>query len=363
MKHTKKAHQEELSAIMKLAFSCDGKILALARRNRTIELWSTVTNDILRCIINSYSRHPAIMVFSPEDTSIVSYEFHGNKIKFWDPVKGNLQYTIDDEELVSSLGFSPDGKVLAICKSRGRVNLWDFTSGLILQTFGGVRADCLAFSSNGQLLALGSHLLDIIRLWNLSTGNLQQIRRIDRSLQRLWFHPEKPYLFSNKGIMEIPEAQANVSSQPCSGDFVFRINDWILWNEERVLLLPVEYREQSFDCRDKILAIGQDSGLVSLIEIDFPPENRIINVFSSASSGLGGGRRPPWPLIPPKEEDRKERQDEWIEKGWLPPEPPRPPKLDEGEDLPLFSRFSVGDPSRVLNPDPRIAWKERLTNI
>lgn len=148
MKHTQKAHDQELSEIQKLALSCDDKSLALNCSNGTIELWSTVTNDIQQRIINSHSNRFKIMVFSPDNTSIISSEVRDAKIKFWDPVKGSLQYTIEDRHCIS-LAFSSDGKVLATCTFPRSVNLWDFTSGLILQTFAVYAADCLAFSSNG----------------------------------------------------------------------------------------------------------------------------------------------------------------------------------------------------------------------
>jgi WD40 repeat protein len=59
------------------------------------------------------------MIFSADDTSIVTHQVFDDKIKFWDPVKGNLQYIIEERH-VSSIAFSPDGKLLAMCNLQGR---------------------------------------------------------------------------------------------------------------------------------------------------------------------------------------------------------------------------------------------------
>jgi WD40 repeat protein len=342
MKHIQEAHEAELSGIHIISFSSDGKMLALGRTNGPIELWSTVTNDLQQRIFSSHADHYVVMIFSPDDTSLVTYESHDykshdDKIKFWDPAKGNLQYTIE-ERYVASLAFSPDGKLLAICNNSGRYRLWDLNSGIIQQTCQASRASCMAFSSNGKLLASGTYLQDKIMLWNLSTGNLQQIGQTDGLIVKLWFHPEKPYLFSNKGMVEIHEGRSNISAKSRSGDFVFRLHDWILWNEERVLWLPSEYRRGPFDFWNKSLAISHNSGLFSLIKIDFPPVSKRTNVFQPTSSELSDRHQPPWPLVPPPKIDPVELQTERLKEGSLPPLPPhaRRPMTPELEDLPLF---------------------------
>ena len=123
-------------------------MLALGCENGTIELWSTITNEIQR-IIECGSGSVDSVTFSPDDTStvIVSQNFN-DIIRFGDPAKGNLQHTIDERN-VTSLAFSPDGNVLATCGDDGRHKLWELASGIIQQTFESHLACFLAFSPNG----------------------------------------------------------------------------------------------------------------------------------------------------------------------------------------------------------------------
>ena len=73
-------------------------------------------------------------------------------------------------EAPSSVGFSPDGVLIAM--SRGRsVEIINLASGDTLRVLGGHsdRVRGVAFSPDGALLATAS-VLGTVRLWDLSTG-------------------------------------------------------------------------------------------------------------------------------------------------------------------------------------------------
>jgi WD40 repeat protein len=94
----------------------------------------------------------------------------GTKIKLFDVPAGNEVRTLNGhEKTILSLGFSPDGRLLAAASANG-IRLWDVATAMELRTFGqGAPAGSLAFSPDGRTLASSS--LDYpIKLWDVATG-------------------------------------------------------------------------------------------------------------------------------------------------------------------------------------------------
>ncbi len=75
-------------------------------------------------------------------------------------------------DIVTSLAFSPDERLLASGSTDGSVKLWDVESGAALWSDWQTRITlCLAFAPNGGLLASGG-LDATVRLWNPKLGTL-----------------------------------------------------------------------------------------------------------------------------------------------------------------------------------------------
>src|SRR5262249_54332355 len=87
----------------------------------------------------------------------------------WDLASGQVMETLDAPAGISSLEFSPDGKIL-VWASDGKIQLWDLAASKARHAplvHPGVRT--LSFSRDGKLLASGG-ADGAGRLWDLVTG-------------------------------------------------------------------------------------------------------------------------------------------------------------------------------------------------
>ncbi|KAL2783949.1 hypothetical protein BJX66DRAFT_330305 [Aspergillus keveii] len=113
-----------------------------------------------------------------EAMSILGYisEYSG---PLWDPSIGELQESFDGNPLsdtwITSIDFSPDGKLLASCSNHS-LSIWDTSTGELWQIPEGHSdtAEIVAFCPKGCLLASGSRD-KTVRIWDLRTGKTSQI--------------------------------------------------------------------------------------------------------------------------------------------------------------------------------------------
>ncbi len=174
-----------------MAFSPDGKFMALGNTVGVIDLWGVQAHQVLSLLVGEKGFVTSV-AFSPDGKTLASRILIPStdhpprgEIVLWDLDKAQLigqpliVHTATGGEVgLTSMAFSPDGKTLASIDDNGAITLWDATTRQpIGQSFVGQTATggvgvttSMAFSPDGKTLASGTED-GTITLWDLATGS------------------------------------------------------------------------------------------------------------------------------------------------------------------------------------------------
>ena len=183
--HTLKGHQD---AVLGVVFSPDGELIATASRDRTVKLWSRDGK-----LLDSTEAHEQEVIdlnFSPRQLPNGGYLLgttsKDRTVKLWQvkqkivPQPIVIKLLNDD---IRCIAFSPDGETIAVGSHDTKISLIDL-EGKIKRTLSGHENSVsdIAFSPDGQTLTSVSWD-GTIKFWNLDGTS---IKTITDDSQRIW---------------------------------------------------------------------------------------------------------------------------------------------------------------------------------
>ena len=238
-----------------LAFTPDGRSLAVGRRDHTVQLIDVAGRQAL-AVLPGYTRPVACLAFSPDGQTLASASSHlndavwwadGGEVVLWSTGgEDRARSTLHAHAALSSLACTSDGKLLASAQGNtlkvwdlttrqevgaleghkgpilalagtadgshlasgsadGTIGLWDLKTRRRLHSFPGdtgpVRV--LAFSPDGRVLASGSSDYTV-RLWDVPGRKLRQVLgKHSWVVTALAFSPDGKVLASGSGVVDL----------------------------------------------------------------------------------------------------------------------------------------------------------------
>lgn len=163
---------ETFGAVISVAYSPDGRLLATGSSNGEIKIWSADDYQEILCC-RGHQAWVMSLSFSPDGRYLASAS-DDHLVKIWDLPTGNCLSTYTEHtDSVNTVKFHPNGRTIASGGQDATIRFWDLsaTVPLIKTLVGheGGRVWSIDFSPDGELLVSGSEDRTI-RIWDAATG-------------------------------------------------------------------------------------------------------------------------------------------------------------------------------------------------
>jgi WD40 repeat protein len=180
--------RDHMLASYELAFSRDGTKLASGGNGNVVYLWDVAAGRRLLDDLPGQEETVGSPLVSPDGRTVAAGSYDST-VCLWDLITGKpLRLLRGHEGVIYSVAISPDGKLVASGSSDGAVLFWETATGRLRHTLRATGLDdgqtwCVAFSADGRLLVsghMGSERLQnsALRVWDVATG--QELRKLDR---------------------------------------------------------------------------------------------------------------------------------------------------------------------------------------
>ena len=256
--------KEITDCVWSVAFSPDGKYLALGSEDHTVKLWDVEKGEWGPSLQKKHSGRVYSVAFSPDKGQqyLLASGSDDHTINLWKAKTGEWIQTLEDKSSSSriwSVTFSNDGKILASGHDDGTVKLWK-EENQIWKYFKTIPAHTnrvwsVAFDKSDTILASGGDD-GTVMLWDVKEENGHDSDEIDeKSKCRVSFS------ISNETILR------------ASGDDDGSIKLWKKENQKWIPLKTIQADKNSvysiaFSHDGKILASGHAKGSVKFWDVE-----------------------------------------------------------------------------------------------
>ena len=154
------------------AFSPDGRRFVMAvsaeiSLSDTIRIWNMASGQIEHTLGGPWDSHS--LAFSP-DGKLLAVGGSNDVVQLWDMEIGQLRYTLPGQKYNYQFAFSPDGTHLAVADAERHLRWWDTRTGQLVQNVEALIVDRIGYSPDGRLVIDQNDTT--LRLWNAVSGQL-----------------------------------------------------------------------------------------------------------------------------------------------------------------------------------------------
>ena len=320
--------------VQSVAYSPDGRLLAMGNDDKTISLWEPTTGKLVRRFEQGHTTGVGRVAFSPQGEMLASVGRLDKTIRLWDVATGRVIHQFQGNfQGGLYVAFSPNGRTLVTSGGEQMLRVWEVATGKELRQIAGPNDYLLGagFSPNGKLLAALSANYGkdeqgerdgAIVVWDAVTGKEQ----------RRWSMAPKPLVvFSpDSQLLVGGENDARPRSKRSRDALVMRDVTVHLWNiatgREHHFLVPrqADISSRALSPDGKSFTLGYSDGSILLCELAsgqvrrqweghlaavsdlaFSPDGRTLTSGSVDTTaliwdvtGLAGARRLSAPLSP-----------------------------------------------------------------
>jgi WD40 repeat protein len=156
--------------------SPNGQLLAAGcDEDPKIRIWNTGTMEVAQ-ELSGHKTEVRCIRYSRDGSMFASVEHVSSSLRVWDAKTGKLIARLDDSG--DSLAFSPDGTQLAVVSGmaddRMGARVWSIAERRPVRDFSfgpdSLRTFCVAFSTDGRLVACGGAFTGVVQVWNATSG-------------------------------------------------------------------------------------------------------------------------------------------------------------------------------------------------
>jgi WD40 repeat protein len=161
----------EMGALNHVAVSPNGRWLASASADTVVRIWDLQTGR-LHASLKGHEGRVGRVAFSPDGKYLASGA-DDSKVCLWEVPSGGRRYELQAHTgYILALAFSRDGQTLASASSHGTVCLWDVASGTLNRTITAHKnaVTAVGFSRDGKQVVTASRWEKGVRFWDPATA-------------------------------------------------------------------------------------------------------------------------------------------------------------------------------------------------